>query len=112
EVVSKISGANAFVAHDPEIFTSDCAVSEMHFRGPAVHPLTAKPGPIERDVSIALPVFRMSIFPANRKLNDRRAGAFPLRQEFPYLRRAERPQFTRRQRPADVYPKLVSAFEQ
>src|SRR5216684_3603958 len=98
KVVSKSSGANAFVAHDPEIFISDRAVRKMHFPGSAVHPLTAKPGAIERDVSVALPAFRMSIFSANSELNHWRARAFPFPKKFLYLRRDERPQFTRRQR--------------
>src|SRR5205807_9943515 len=102
EIVSKTSGANAFVARDVEIFIRDRAVREMHLRRGAVHPLATKTGAIERNVAVALPAFRMSIFPANGELNHRRARAFPFPQKFLYFRRQERTHFTRRERPVDV----------
>src|SRR6516165_8964086 len=61
EVVNEISGANAFVACDLEILKNNCGLREMYFGGRAVHPLSAKPGPIQRNTSVALPAFRMSI---------------------------------------------------
>src|SRR5205823_1859748 len=111
EVIGESSGANAFIARDVEIFICDRAVREMHFRGRTVHPLPAKASAIERDISVALPGFRMSIFPANGELNDRRARAFPFPQEFLDLRRHERAQFTWRQRTVDVQSKFVRRLE-
>src|SRR5205807_10672368 len=66
---------------------------------------------IERNVPVALPTLRMSIFSADRDANHRRPRTFPLVQEFLHLRRNERADFARPERAVDIQTKLVRRFE-
>src|SRR6266404_188874 len=92
EIVDKRASGDALIPSDAKIFVGHSTIAEMNFRCRVLHPLAAKPGPIEKNVAIALPVFRVSIFSADRQLNHWRPCKFPLAEKLLDLGRNERTQ--------------------
>src|ERR1043166_9349670 len=79
----------------------------MNFRTPAFGPDAAEPGPIKRDVALALPVLRLSILTANSEMDGRRSRPFPFAQKLFQPVRAQRNQGVWAIRAADIETKTA-----
>src|ERR1043166_6653001 len=84
----------------------------MNFRTPAFGPDAAEPGPIKRDVALALPVLRLSILTANSEMDGRRSRPFPFAQKLFQPVRAQRNQGVWANRAVDVETKIARGVEQ